>query len=223
PAASGKSGWRRRQFDTAALVTPAIRAISAGGTSTASSSFITATYTPVSISSMRKHVDNVNRLIHSVYVSTVMRGPRETAPTPRARRPPGRLPRRSAMSVPTHEVTLYRLSDAAPDLDAFLETLPGTYLDEAGGGDLAFPDYRGATAVALHWRRDPVSAPWVKAATHLIGPLPDRYETLDCGALLLLDVDGDRYAIGFGSGFRAVPDQLKDHGFGLRFTIRAVH
>ncbi|TDB97216.1 DUF6119 family protein [Actinomadura sp. 7K534] len=126
------------------------------------------------------------------------------------------------MSASTHEVTLYRLSEAAPDLDAFLETLPGTFLDEVGGDDLVFPDYTDATALALHWRRDPVSAPWVKAATHLIGPLPDHYERLDCGALLLLGVAGDRYAIGFGSGSRAVPDQLKDHGFGLGFTIRAV-
>lgn len=126
------------------------------------------------------------------------------------------------MSVKTHEVTLYRLSDTAPDLDAFLETLPGTFLDEAGGGDLAFPDYTGAAAMAVHWRREPVSASWVKAATRLIGPLPGNYETLDCGALLLLDVGGARYAIGFGGGFRAVPDQFKDHGFGLGFTIRAV-
>ncbi|MGI5326675.1 DUF6119 family protein [Actinomadura nitritigenes] len=126
------------------------------------------------------------------------------------------------MPNPTHEVTIYRLSGAVPDIDAFLETLPGTYLDESASDDIAFPEYAGAGAVAFHWRRAPAPAPWVKAATHLIGPLPHDYETLDCGALLQLDVDGDRYAIGFGSGFRAIPEQFKDHGFGLRFTIRAV-
>lgn len=126
------------------------------------------------------------------------------------------------MSASTHEVTLYRLSDAAPDLDAFLEALPGTFLDEIGGDDLVFPDYTGAAALALRWRRDPVPPTWATAASHLIGPLPDHYERLDCGALLLLDVSGDRYAIGFGGGSRSVPDQLKDRGFGLRFTIRAV-
>ncbi|WP_141578060.1 DUF6119 family protein [Actinomadura sp. WMMA1423] len=126
------------------------------------------------------------------------------------------------MPVPTHELTIYRISDAATDVDAFLETLQGTYLDEAASTGMAFPDYPDADAVAFHWRRAPAPAPWVATAQHLIGPLPDNYATVDCRALLFLDVDGHRYAIGFGGGSRAIPEQHRDHAFGLRFTIRAV-
>ncbi|SFP48561.1 TIGR04141 family sporadically distributed protein [Actinomadura madurae] len=126
------------------------------------------------------------------------------------------------MSASTHELTIYRISNAAPDEAAFLETLQGTYLDEAASSDMAFPEYPDATAVAFHWQRDPVSPHWMNAARHLIGPLPDDYRNNDCGALLLLDVDRVRYAIGFGGGWRTIPEQFKDHRFGLGFTIRAV-
>lgn len=126
------------------------------------------------------------------------------------------------MSVPTRTVTIHRISDAATDVDAFLETLQGTFLDEAASSDMALPEYPEAEAVAFHWRHDPVPASWVDAATRLIGPLPGDYQTIDCGALLLLSVDGVTYAIGFGGGWRVIPEQFKDHGFGLRFTIRAV-
>ena len=126
------------------------------------------------------------------------------------------------MPVATHEVTIYRLSETALDVDAFLETLTGTYLDETASGDLGFPEYLGAEALALHWAHPPAPAPWLKAAAHLIGPLPDDYRTHNCGALLLLQVDGDTYAIGFGGGWHAIPEQFKDNRFGLQFTIRAV-
>ncbi|RFS84816.1 hypothetical protein D0T12_14950 [Actinomadura spongiicola] len=126
------------------------------------------------------------------------------------------------MSVPTRSMTIYRISDAMTDVDACLETVQGTYLDDAASTSMDLPEYPDADAVAFHWRHSPVPAPWVDAASHLIGPLPDDYQSIDCGALLLLGVDGERYAIGFGGGWRAIPEQFKDHGFGLRFTIRAV-
>ncbi|GGV15672.1 hypothetical protein GCM10010182_40810 [Actinomadura cremea] len=126
------------------------------------------------------------------------------------------------MSVPTREVTIYRYADTAPDEDALLETLVGTYLDESASSDIALPEYEGATALGFHWIREPAPVPWLDAVTTLIGPLPDKYRTRDCGALLILEVDGDKYAIGFGNGWRAIPDQFKDYGFGLGFVIRAV-
>ncbi|GAA4241099.1 TIGR04141 family sporadically distributed protein [Actinomadura meridiana] len=125
------------------------------------------------------------------------------------------------MPDPTHELTIYRLSDAVTDVDAFLETSQGTYLDEAASSDMVFPEYPDVGAVAFHWQRGHVPVPWLKPATHLIGELP-QYETADCGALLLLDVNGERYAIGFGGGWRSIPEQFKDHRFGLSFAIRAV-
>lgn len=126
------------------------------------------------------------------------------------------------MPVPTHEVTVHRLSDAAPDLFDLTDSTVGTYLDETHANDMVLPVYEDAEAVAFHWIRDPVPAPWVKAATELIGPLPDDYQTRDCGALLHVLVDGERYAIGFGGGSRLLPPAFKDQSFGLRFVVRAV-
>lgn len=58
------------------------------------------------------------------------------------------------MSVPTRTVTIHRISDAATDVDAFLETLQGTFLDETASSDMALPEYPDAEAVAFHWRHD---------------------------------------------------------------------
>ncbi|TDD37981.1 hypothetical protein E1287_06660 [Actinomadura sp. KC06] len=55
-----------------------------------------------------------------------------------------------------------------------------------------------------------------------ISSVRSPYEAVDCGALLLLDVNGERYAIGFRGGWRSIPEQFKDHRFGLSFAIRAV-
>ncbi|WP_395108848.1 DUF6119 family protein [Actinomadura sp. SCN-SB] len=126
------------------------------------------------------------------------------------------------MSTLTYEVTIHRRSDGAPDLPALFDELAGSYLDETAHNGLKLLEWDGATAVVIHWRHGPAPAPWAKAASLLVGPLPHDYESVNCGALLFVEVGDDTYAIGFGAGSRAIPDQFKDHGFGLRFTIRAV-
>ncbi|GAA1840081.1 DUF6119 family protein [Actinomadura bangladeshensis] len=126
------------------------------------------------------------------------------------------------MTVPTREVTIYRRSESGDDLATFFERLAEDFMEKTIRNDIVDLDLPGASGVMIIWRYGPEPATWFDAATRLAGPLPADYETQDCGALLWVEVDGVTYVIGFGSGFRAVPDDFKDHGFGLGFTIRAV-
>ncbi|REE95982.1 DUF6119 family protein [Thermomonospora umbrina] len=126
------------------------------------------------------------------------------------------------MAALTREVTLYRLTDTDPDIDSLFALAGGTFLDEEGRSfDLSEAEFEGATALMFHWAQPPEIASWIHDAARLVGPLP-HYQSQDSGGLLLIAVGDDTYAIGFGAGWRLLPDGLKDQRFGLRFTIRAV-
>ncbi|MFD0851603.1 hypothetical protein ACFQ07_05205, partial [Actinomadura adrarensis] len=67
------------------------------------------------------------------------------------------------MPPSTHEVTIYRRSDNAPDLPALFDELAGSYLDETAHNSLDVLEYDGASAVVIHWRHVPAPAAWVHA------------------------------------------------------------
>ncbi|MEO5875770.1 MAG: DUF6119 family protein [Streptosporangiaceae bacterium] len=124
------------------------------------------------------------------------------------------------MPKPTREATVYRLAGVDPDLDGLLGVLNDSWLDQREF-DLQEAAFPGAIALSVHGYLRIGKAGWVDDAARLIGDVHD-YESRDSGALLLIALAGHVYAIGFGDGFRLVPDADKDQTFGLQFAIRAV-
>jgi uncharacterized protein (TIGR04141 family) len=117
--------------------------------------------------------------------------------------------------------TLYRLTGVTPDLDGLLDALPIEILDELRFTP-TFPDtFPGVAALLISGQFDISHAPWTSELLRLTGIDLDL-KKLDSAALLLLAVDGEVYAIGFGQGFRLVPDEYKDPSFGLRVAVRSI-
>ncbi|WP_449061943.1 DUF6119 family protein [Planomonospora algeriensis] len=120
----------------------------------------------------------------------------------------------------TRVVTLYHLLDVEPTLDGLFCALDGERLDELEFAPL-FPEFPGAVAYLVRGHFTIPKVGWSGDLSQLVGEdlsLDDR----KAAALLLIAVDGEVFAIGFGQGFRLVPDDLKDPDFGLRFAVRAV-
>ncbi|MFF5213417.1 DUF6119 family protein [Streptosporangium sp. NPDC000396] len=120
----------------------------------------------------------------------------------------------------TRVVTLYHLLDVEPTLDGLFSALDGERLDELAFAPL-FPDFPGAVAYLVRGHFKIPKVGWSGDLSQLVRAdmsLDDK----KAAALLLIAVDGKVFAIGFGQGFRLVPDDLKDPDFGLRFAVRAV-
>ncbi|MEU8269019.1 DUF6119 family protein [Sphaerisporangium sp. NPDC049002] len=118
-------------------------------------------------------------------------------------------------------VTLYHLLDVEPTLDGLFDALDGKLLDERTFAPL-FPDFPGDAVAYLvrgHFMIPKVE--WSSDLSQLVGE-DTPLDAKNPAALLLVALDGQVFAIGFGHGFRLVPDELKDPDFGLRFAIRAI-
>lgn len=125
------------------------------------------------------------------------------------------------MAPRTRPITLYHLLHIPRTLDALLEALDPERLDELGF-QLEFPEIVGATAAILvrgHFERD--VAEWCRDASDMTG-LDLRMDDRKSAAVLVVVIDGNLYAIGFGQGYRLVPDEHKDPTFGLRVAVRSV-
>ena len=117
-------------------------------------------------------------------------------------------------------MTLYHLVGVTPDEAGLLDALDVERLDELNFTP-SIPDIPGATTFVVEGHFELPTAEWCLDASLLTGLRIDLDERKSAG-LLLIAVDGEVYAIGFGQGFRLIPDKHKDPDFGLRFAIRAV-
>jgi uncharacterized protein (TIGR04141 family) len=115
-------------------------------------------------------------------------------------------------------LTLNRIIDAEPTPYGMLDALD---LEKVGELDAEPVDrtIAGMPALWVSGHFDIPVASWCADATITTG-LPLSYDERWSAGLLLLAVDGEVYAIGYGQGHRLVLDEHKDHGFGVRFAAR---
>lgn len=124
------------------------------------------------------------------------------------------MPRSS--SPRTRRQTLYRLSGIEPTLDSMRHAID---VDEQR------PDYTiaylttvGVPAIWSHGSRL-YQARWCADASTTTG-LPMSYVDEQSGGVLVLAVDGEVYALGYGAGRWLIKDEHKEQGFGIQFAIR---
>lgn len=118
-------------------------------------------------------------------------------------------------------VTLYHLLGVEPTLDGLFEALDAERLDELEFAPL-FPEFPAGSLAYLvrgHFKIPKVE--WSADLSQLVGE-DTSLDDKKAAALLLVAVEGEVFAMGFGQGYRLVPDELKDPDFGLRFAVRAV-
>ncbi|MBW8483937.1 DUF6119 family protein [Actinomadura parmotrematis] len=121
--------------------------------------------------------------------------------------------------MPVH--TLYRLTDIPPTHEGMLDALDTEQLDELRFLP-SFPDeHLGCPALLVGGHFDIPRVGWCNEISSLTG-VELELGKLDTAALLMLAVDGEVYAMGFGSGYRLVPEEHKDRSFGLRVAVRSV-
>ncbi|MEV5409529.1 DUF6119 family protein [Thermopolyspora sp. NPDC052614] len=118
-------------------------------------------------------------------------------------------------------VTLYRLQGVEPTLEGLFYALDGELLDEREFAPI-FPEFpAGAVAYLVRGHFKIAEVDWSADLARLVGE-DTSLDDKKAAALLLVAVEGKVFAIGFGQGFRLVPDELKEADFGLRFAVRAV-
>lgn len=124
--------------------------------------------------------------------------------------------------MPTHTAvrTVYRLSAVSPTEEAMFDALDHGQLDRLGAA-LHHPEVLGVPAVYLTYGKEEEADAWCAPNARTTGiPVSERVRRT--GALLLLAVDDQVYAVTCGNGYRLVPDALKDKRFGLCFAIRMI-
>jgi uncharacterized protein (TIGR04141 family) len=98
-------------------------------------------------------------------------------------------------------------------------------LDLTGDGQdgyiIAHPSTLGVPAVWAHGTRR-YSAKWCADASITTG-LQMSYLDQQAGGALILAVDGQVYALGYGAGRWLVHEDCKDQGFGIEFAIRQLN
>ncbi|QZL08359.1 TIGR04141 family sporadically distributed protein (plasmid) [Streptomyces sp. BHT-5-2] len=124
------------------------------------------------------------------------------------------------MATHTAVRTVYRLSTLSPTPEAMFEALDHEQLDRLGA-ELHHPDVLGVPAVYLTYGKEEAADTWCAPNARTTG-IPVFEPVRRTGALLLLAVDGQVYAVTCGNGYRLVPDALKDKRFGLSFAIRMI-
>jgi uncharacterized protein (TIGR04141 family) len=143
-----------------------------------------------------------------------------TAASCAAHLPRSDLMRRTSSRPPTRLVTLYRLTGVRPDIEGMVDALD-TETVARSGLDLHFPSALAVPSVAVVGRFERAAPEWRRHFAITTGL--DVAEPESHGAcLLLLAVDEHVYAIGYGAGFRLVPESKKDPRFGLRVAIRVL-
>jgi uncharacterized protein (TIGR04141 family) len=121
---------------------------------------------------------------------------------------------------PTRPVTLYRLAGVRPDVDGMFDALDIDALT-AKDFDIGFPPALPMPAVVITGRFARSAPEW---RTHFATTTGLDFTTPEShgAGLLLIAVDEHVYAIGYGAGFRLVPEDKKDARFGLRVAIRVL-
>ena len=118
----------------------------------------------------------------------------------------------------TRELTLHHVIDVEPTPYGMLDALDLDQVDELGSEPTALT-IAGMPALWVSGHFDIPVAGWCADASLTTG-LPLSYSERRSAGLLLLAVDDEVYAIGYGQGHRLVLDERKDHGFGVRFAAR---
>lgn len=127
------------------------------------------------------------------------------------------------MSPKTSRHTLYRLTRVPATHDGLLNAIDEELFDEIGGSLDIPPAFTalGVDALAVTGSALQEEAEWCSEFRRTTGL--DRSEPSWKGSgLLLLALDGEVYAVGYGQGFRLVQERFKDKNFGLTFALRAV-
>jgi uncharacterized protein (TIGR04141 family) len=144
-----------------------------------------------------------------------------TSPPPPRRVPRQRVPRQSRRTpaAPTRPVTLHRLLEGST-IDNALDYVDDQAV-ESVKANLDFVDLPDARGLFVHADEPARPAEWCAQARITTG-VDVRYTTRNAGGLLILQLDGDMYAIGYGKGHLWLKDDVKDPRFGLNYAIRSV-
>ncbi|WP_188196120.1 TIGR04141 family sporadically distributed protein [Nonomuraea sp. SYSU D8015] len=118
----------------------------------------------------------------------------------------------------TRDLTLYRLTGVEPTPYAMFSVLDLARLDELGVEPRELY-LAGAPALWVAGQQDVPLASWCEDASVTTG-LNVAFDERRSFGLLMIAVDGAVYAIGYGQGHWWIPDERKDHGFGIRFAVR---
>lgn len=121
----------------------------------------------------------------------------------------------------TRYQTLFRLPTVAPTSDGMFDALSklnGELLDEIGA-DVQPITIASSPALWVGGQFEHSVSGWCESAAETTG-LTVSHADIQSAGLLLIAVDDVVYALGYGSGHRLIPDELKDHTFGLRFAAR---
>ncbi|MGW6729937.1 TIGR04141 family sporadically distributed protein [Nocardia sp. NPDC055029] len=124
------------------------------------------------------------------------------------------------MPAKVRRVTVYRLVNVSPTTDAMLDAMTA---DKLGAEDFDVDEIEFAGRPVLVFTRQfpPETAGWCAELSALTGR-DIRLDRSDGAAVLVLSVDDNVFAIGYGQGFHYIPARLKEADFGLRCALRAV-
>ena len=121
---------------------------------------------------------------------------------------------------PTREQTIRRLFGIT-SIDNVLEMIDLENFEETDERGFGLHEIAGQPA-AWFWAQNPSrEAEWCHHARLTLG-IPVSVDTQTGGGLLVIDVDGTCYAMGYGQGFRWIKDEYIDQRFGLGVAVRAV-
>ncbi|WP_101789196.1 TIGR04141 family sporadically distributed protein [Nonomuraea indica] len=118
----------------------------------------------------------------------------------------------------TRDLTLYRLTGVEPTPYGMLNVLDLAKLDELEVEPQEL-SLAGAPALWVAGHQEMPLASWCEDAAATTG-LNVAFDERRSFGLLMIAVDGGVYAIGYGQGHWWIPDEHKDHGFGIRFAVR---
>ncbi|WP_372344167.1 TIGR04141 family sporadically distributed protein [Streptomyces sp. KL116D] len=124
------------------------------------------------------------------------------------------------MATHTAVRTVYRLPTVTPTREAMFDALDHDQLDRLGA-TLHHPEVLGVPAVYFTYGKEEDADTWCAPNARTTG-ISVTEPVRRTGALLLLAVDGQVYAVTCGNGYRLVPEALKDKRFGLSFAIRMI-
>lgn len=118
--------------------------------------------------------------------------------------------------------TIYHLTGVPADLAGVLHVLSEAEQGIVGEAEFDELDFPGASVAAAIWGNTRIGkARWIADASPLVAT-PLDFDSPASGLLVIVVVDQEVYAIGFGDGHRLLPAELKDPTFGLRFAVRAI-
>jgi uncharacterized protein (TIGR04141 family) len=118
----------------------------------------------------------------------------------------------------TRVLTLNHVIDVKPTPYGMLDALDLQKVGELGAEPIELT-LAGMPALWVSGQINIPVAGWCADASLTTG-MPLSYDERWSAGLLLLAVDGEPFAIGYGQGHRLVLDERKDHGFGVRFAAR---